>query len=140
MKLISWGSVDLPKGSKFMELIFCLGPSFRATAQNGSTVAENYNKFTTATVFKLGILYIQNIINLIPWQKCMDQTFDSSPVFGLRLKRARNGPRFRNRISPSVFQLQFSDAQIILTLIAIPKSLLEQNFHSDPHFRAMGAQ
>ena len=43
----------------------------------------------------------------------MDQNFDS----GLRFwAMARNGPKLENRTTPSVFELQFSNAQIVLTL------------------------
>ncbi len=46
----------------------------------------------------------------------MDQNFDLGPVFGLWPKRARNGPKLENRTTPSVFELQFSNAQIVFTL------------------------
>ena len=39
-----------------------------------------------------------------------------APVFGLWPKRARNGPKLENRTTPSVFELQFSNAQIVFTL------------------------
>ena len=65
---------------------------------------------------KLGISFLQNIINL-PWPKnSWTKILIRAPVFGLWPKRARNGPKLENRTTPSVFELQFSNAQIVFTL------------------------
>ena len=73
-------------------------------------------KLTPPTVFKLGISFLQNIINL-PWPKnSWTKILIRAPVFGLWPKRARNGPKLENRTTPSVFELQFSNAQIVFTL------------------------
>ena len=95
-----------------MEQNFDSGPSFGAMAQNGPKL----KKLTPPTVFKLGISFLQNIINL-PWPKnSWTKILIRAPVFGLWPKRSRNGPKLENRTTPSVFELQFSNAQIVLTL------------------------
>ena len=46
-------------------------------------------------------------------KKVMDKNLDSGPN---GLEMAQNGPKLENRTTPSVFELQFSNAQIVLTL------------------------
>ena len=94
------------------------------------SLIQNYSHIFSARLF-----ISSGIIGLPKGQKVVGPDFlfwAPFAIFGP--KRAQNGPKSKNRTSPSVFQIGFSFFQYVLSLIR-QKKLLDQNFDLWPNFR-----